>query len=247
MAGVELKPAPGGVCYNYLMDISVIIPTLNESDSIRRAIDSIGAGAEIIVVDGGSTDSTLDHARNLGARILLTDAGRGLQMDSGAESAAGDVLLFLHADTILPPGWSASITTALGDAGVVAGGFSLSIDSKLTRFRLIEYFTNLRSKSLGLIYGDQAIFARKSAFFEAGGFGKLPLMEDVDCVKKLGRLGRVVTLDDSVLTSPRRWSKGGVFINTVRNSLLLGLWYAGVSPESLYRLYYGQPAGSGQG
>lgn len=229
------------------MNISVIIPTLNESASIGRTIGSVGAGAEIIVADGGSTDSTIDQARKLGARIIRSKAGRGLQMDSGAESATGDVLLFLHADTLLPSGWPASIAAALDDAGVVAGGFSLSIDSKLARFRLIEYFTNLRSRRARLIYGDQAIFVRKSAFFEAGGFNKLPLMEDVDCVKKLSKLGQVVTLSDSVLTSPRRWNEGGMLKNTVKNSLLLGLWYAGVSPESLYRWYYGQPAGSGQG
>ena len=226
------------------MNISVIIPTLNESASIERTIGSVGAGAEIIVADGGSTDSTIERARTLGVRVIRSKAGRGLQMDSGAEGATGDVLLFLHADTILPVGWPASIAAALSDAGVVAGGFSLSINSKLARFRLIEYFTNLRSRNLRLIYGDQAIFVRKSAFFEAGGFNKLPLMEDVDCVKKLGKLGQVVTLSDSVLTNPRRWNEGGMIRNTVKNSLLLGLWYAGVSPESLYRWYYGRPAAS---
>jgi hypothetical protein len=168
-------------------------------------------------------------------------------MDSGARSATGDVLLFLHADTLLPRGWSGSIGQALSDKGVVAGGFSLSIDSKLARFRLVEYFTNLRSRNLRLIYGDQAIFVRKTAFFEAGGFGKLPLMEDVDCVKKLSKLGRVVTLSESVLTSPRRWNEDGLVKNTVKNWLLLALYRAGVPPEKLYRWYYGQPATASKG
>lgn len=228
------------------MKVSVIIPTLNEAGSITRTIEAIGSDAEVIVVDGGSTDSTVDRAFSLGARIIRSKAGRGLQMDSGARSATGDLLLFLHADTLLPEGWSGSIEQALENEEVVAGGFSLSIDSTLARFRLIEYFTNLRSRSLGLIYGDQAIFARRDPFFEAGGFGKLPLMEDVDCVKKLSRLGRVVTLNKSVLTSPRRWNNGGVVKNTFKNWLLLALYRAGVSPKRLYRWYYGQPATSEQ-
>ena len=224
------------------MKISVIIPTLNEAASIGHAIEAVGPGAEVIVADGGSTDSTVKLARMLGARIIRSKAGRGLQMDTGAEGASGDVLLFLHADTLLPGGWQSPIAQALDDPEVVAGGFSLSIDSRLLRFRIIEYFTNLRSRNLRLIYGDQAIFARKTAFLKAGGFGKLPLMEDVDCVKKLSRLGRIVTLGESVLTSPRRWNEGGLLRNTLKNWLLLALYRAGVAPERLHRRYYGQPA-----
>ena len=229
------------------MKISVIIPALNEAPSLARTIATVGAGTEVIVADGGSTDSTVELALSLGARVVRSKAGRGLQMDSGAEGAGGGVLLFLHADTLLPEGWPEPIARALRNPSVVAGGFSLSIDSKLLRFRLIEYFTNLRSRKLGLIYGDQAIFARKAAFFEAGGFDKLPLMEDVNCVKKLSRLGRIVTLSESVLTSPRRWNEGGLIRNTLRNWLLLALYRAGVAPKRLYQRYYGQPAASNKG
>ena len=229
------------------MKISVIIPALNEAASIARTIASTGAGAEVIVVDGGSTDKTVEEALSLGARIVRSKAGRGLQMDSGARAATGDVLLFLHADTLLPMDWPTPIARALKNKEVVAGGFSLSIDSRLARFRLVEFFSNLRSRNLRLIYGDQAIFARRTAFFEAGGFGKLPLMEDVDCVKKLSKLGRVVTLSESVLTSPRRWNEDGLVKNTVKNWLLLALYRAGVPPERLYRWYYGQPTTAEQG
>ena len=229
------------------MKISVIIPALNEAASIARTIGAVGTASEIIVVDGGSTDKTVEEALSLGARIVRSKAGRGLQMDSGARSATGDVLLFLHADTLLPGGWSGSIGQALNDEGVVAGGFSLSIDSRLARFRLVEFFSNLRSRNLRLIYGDQAIFVRTTAFFEAGGFGKLPLMEDVDCVKKLSKLGRVVTLSESVLTSPRRWNEDGLVKNTVRNWLLLALYHAGVPPDRLYRWYYGRSTTASKG
>ena len=143
--------------------------------------------------------------------------------------------------------WPTPIARALKNKEVVAGGFSLSIDSRLARFRLVEFFSNLRSRNLRLIYGDQAIFARRTAFFEAGGFGKLPLMEDVDCVKKLSKLGRVVTLSESVLTSPRRWNEDGLVKNTVKNWLLLALYHAGVPPERLYRWYYGRPATASKG
>jgi rSAM/selenodomain-associated transferase 2 len=227
--------------------VSVIIPTLNEADEIARAVRAIGEDAEVIVADGGSTDSTVEVAARLGAEVIRSRPGRGLQMDSGALNATGDVLLFLHADTLLPPGWPRSIQMALEDKDIVAGGFSLSIDSGLRRFRLVEFLANLRSRRLNLIYGDQGIFVRKEAFFEAGGFGKLPLMEDVDCVKRLSKIGRVVTLSERVLTSPRRWDKGGVVKNTIKNWGLLALYHAGVSPDRLYRWYYGQPATSQQG
>ncbi len=224
------------------MKVSVIIPTLNEADEIARAVRAIGEDAEVIVADGGSTDSTVETAARLGAEVIRSSPGRGPQMDSGARNATGDVLLFLHADTLLPQGWHGSIQRALEDKDIVAGGFSLSIDSGLRRFRLVEFLANLRSRRLNLIYGDQSIFVRKAAFFEVGGFGKLPLMEDVDCVKRLSKIGRVVTLGERVLTSPRRWEQGGVVKNTVKNWLFLALYHTGVSPARLYRWYYGQPA-----
>jgi rSAM/selenodomain-associated transferase 2 len=220
--------------------ISVVIPCLNEGKSLNSAISSIGGhGVEKIVADGGSTDGTLKIASTLGAVTVESPKGRGLQMDSGASRATGDVILFLHADTVLPPEWFDALSRALEDKGTVAGAFSLSIGSKGFFFRLMEALVRLRSKRLGLIYGDQAIFVRKKSFIKAGGFKRLPLMEDVDCVKRLRRLGRVVLLDERVTTSSRRWVAKGAFKNSLNNLALLSLYFLGVSPGRLYRWYYG--------
>ncbi len=217
-----------------------MIPCLNEGNNLERAIFSIGRhGVEVIVADGGSADGTLDVASRLGAVAVESPMGRGVQMDSGAARATGDVMLFLHADTVLPPKWFDALSSAMEDKGTVAGAFSLSIGSKGFFFRLMEVLVRIRSRRLGLIYGDQAIFVRKKSFFEAGGFKRLPLMEDVDCVKRLRKLGKVVLLDERVTTSSRRWDAGGTLKNSLRNLALLSLYFLGVSPERLYRWYYG--------
>lgn len=221
------------------MKLTVIIPTLNEAADIGGAIQSI-KGAEVIVVDGGSTDSTRMIARGLGAIVMETRRGRGVQMDEAAKRSTGDVLLFLHADTKLPEGWKEEIESALVDPGTVAGAFGLKIGSDHPWFRIIEAVVRLRYRAFGVIYGDQAIFARKDAFHKAGGFKKLPLMEDVDCVKRLRGLGRVRLLSGRVVTSPRRWEAGGRVRNTLKNGVVLALYLFGVSPERLYHIYYGR-------
>lgn len=240
------------------MRISVIIPTFNEAGSIKASIGSVrGEAWEIIVADGGSTDGTVGEALDLGAVVVSTPPGRGLQMDAGAHRATGDVLLFLHADTVLSEGWSYAVKKALGDERNVGGGFRLSIvnkwgtrgrierDGKVIRsikLKIVESIANARARYLGLIFGDQAIFARREAFFRTGGFRKLPLMEDVDCVKRLRGLGRVKLLNERASTSPRRWLENGVLRNTLRNWTLLTLYRFGVSPEKLYSIYYGEKA-----
>ncbi len=220
------------------MKISVIIPALNEAGGLEGALSSIGGGIEAIVSDGGSTDGTRHIAQRLGAILIDSRPGRGAQMDSGAKRATGDILLFLHADTKLPKGWDKAVKGAFKDDKVVAGAFTLSIGSEGMRFRLIEKVAMLRCRALGLIYGDQAIFARKDSFFKAGGYDNLPLMEDIDCVKRLRRLGRVVILKERATTSARRWAKRGAIRNTVRNALILSLYFFGASPQRLYSLYY---------
>lgn len=221
------------------MRFSVIIPALDEAGFVDKAIASAGAGiAEVIVADGGSLDGTLLSAARLGAKVVRVPRGRGAQMDGAADLATGDVFVFLHADTTLPPLWHEAVEAALGDAGVAGGAFRLSIDGRGFFYRLAERAVALRCRVLGLIYGDQAIFVRRDAFFRAGGFCKLPLMEDVDCVRRLRKAGRVVVLDKSVTTSARRWEEKGRLINTVRNWFFLALYFMGISPEALYRRYY---------
>ena len=218
------------------MKVSVIIPALNEADNLRDALSSVGPSPEVIVADGSSADSTHSVAESLGAIVVTGPAGRGQQMDSGAQASTGDVLVFLHADTRLPVGWMEDVTKAVSD-GYIAGAFSLSIGSEGLWLRAVERVANLRSR-LGLIYGDQAIFVTRESFFKAGGFNKLPLMEDVDCVKRLRKLGKVVVLEKRVTTSARRWVRGGRLKNTLKNWLTLLLYFCGVGPERLYSLYY---------
>ncbi|MBI5642022.1 MAG: TIGR04283 family arsenosugar biosynthesis glycosyltransferase [Deltaproteobacteria bacterium] len=218
------------------MILSVIIPALNESACIREAVSRVGP-FEIIVSDGGSADGTTEIARGLGLKVIEGKRGRGCQMDEAARIAKGEVLLFLHADTMLPNGWFEAIERALDDKRNVAGAFTLSFDSGELWFRFTEAVIRWRCRLLGLIYGDQAIFIRREAFFKAGGFNKLPLMEDVDCVKRLRKLGRVALLKEKVVTSRRKY-RGGVLFNSLRNGLILSLYYAGVSPDRLYSIYY---------
>lgn len=220
------------------MSISIIIPTLNEEDNLEHTLKSVGQDGELIVVDAGSHDSTIKIASRFTEKIILSERGRGSQMDRGAREAKGDVLLFLHADTKLPEDWKNQLTGILKDNAVIGGGFGLKIDSKKLSFRLIEAMVNIRSRYLGLIYGDQAIFARRDAFFAAGGFMGLPLMEDVDFIKRLKGKGKVVLLDADVFTSSRHWEKKGILMTTLRNWIFLGFYYLGVSPEKLYKWYY---------
>ncbi len=232
------------------MKISVIIPALNEAHLIAGTIQTVGHktgdGVEVIVSDGGSVDRTTAVAQSSGARVIVTEPGRGLQMDKGAREAAGDVLLFLHADTALPEGWKESIERALENNNVTAGAFRLGIDSPARWLRVVEFVAGFRAAFLKRIYGDQAIFARRTVFFRVGGFRNLPLMEDVDCVKRLRKAGRFVLLDKYVKTSPRRWVSGGMLRNTLRNWLCLVFYRLGFSPERLYIWYYRKPLSRGR-
>lgn len=218
--------------------VSVIIPTLNEESCLGHTLKPIGAGVEIIVADAKSSDATLKIAGRFTEKIILSEKGRGAQMDRGAREAQGDILVFLHADAILPEDWQERIAAALKDDRIIAGGFRLKIDSDRKSFKLIEKTANLRSKYLGLIYGDQAIFLKREAFLSAGGFKGLPLMEDVDLMRRLRKTGKIALLDAYVSVSPRHWERNGILKTTLRNWLFLCFYYLGVSPESLYKRYY---------
>ncbi|MFH1114430.1 MAG: TIGR04283 family arsenosugar biosynthesis glycosyltransferase [Pseudomonadota bacterium] len=220
--------------------VSVIIPTLNEEDHIRHSLASALSEdrAEIIVVDGGSTDQTLNILQADGVDVFQSRAGRGSQMNAGASRASGEILLFLHADTVLPDGWYDHVLDALASPDVVGGAFRLRIDANFFGLRVIERLANFRSARMRMPYGDQAIFLRKEAFDRIGGFPEMPLLEDLEFVRKLRKLGRLKMPAAAVLTSARRWRNLGIWRTTVINQLVLLGHFLGIPVDNLARLYH---------
>jgi rSAM/selenodomain-associated transferase 2/rSAM/selenodomain-associated transferase 1 len=218
--------------------LSIIIPALNESAHIQQVINIAlqEFPFEVIVVDGGSRDDTVQLAAGAGATVIRAPQGRALQMNAGAQIAGGDHLLFLHADTRLPDGYAAHIRRIL--SGPAAGGaFRFGIFHPFSGRRLIEWMTNIRARCLQSPYGDQAIFIRKHDFIAMGGYAPLPIMEDFDFIQRLKRRGRIVIADAYALTSGRRWRELGVFRTTLINQLVVAGYYCGVTPEKLAMLY----------
>jgi rSAM/selenodomain-associated transferase 2 len=216
------------------MKLSIIIPALNEADSLGQTLKSIDShSAEIIVVDGGSTDGTVQTARECGSNVLTSHRGRGIQQHTGALQAQGDTLVFLHADTQLPAGYEQLIKNAMVDLNVLFGAFTLAIHPRSTALNLIAFVANLRSKLLKLPYGDQAIFVRRSAYFQVGGFRDWPIMEDVDLVRRLNRAGDFQLARGSVQTSARRWKQKNVLLTTLKNWSRMVRFCLGTSPHSL--------------
>jgi rSAM/selenodomain-associated transferase 2 len=230
-AGGAATPAPAG--------ISVIIPALDEAECIGDTIRSTAAEGlhEVIVVDGGSTDGTADRASALGARVIRSVPPRARQLNTGALEATGGVLLFLHADTRLPPLYDEAVLRAMKTDAIAAGAFGLGIDAPGPGYRLLERLVDIRSRLFRLPYGDQALFFTASAFHRAGGFPPLPIMDDYQLVRTARRLGQVVTLDQRVRTSARRWRKLGLVRTTLVNQLIIAGFRAGVSPERLAGWY----------
>ena len=218
--------------------ISVIIPTLNEENRVGRAICRlVGSGvSEVIVVDGGSSDATVEIASQAGATVLSTRANRGHQQNLGAERATGAILLFLHADTILPRGFAKQVRATLSRPGVVAGAFHFRLDASGWEMRLVEKVVALRCRLFRLPYGDQAIFVSSEMFVRAGQFAELPVMEDFDFMRRLGGLGTVELADGAAVTSARRWTREGVWRVTWTHQLCILGYYLRISPERLLRL-----------
>ena len=222
--------------------LSVVIPVYREPDletllaHLRRILPA--AGSEIIVSDGEPGYSTLRSLPDSDVVRVHSRPGRGRGLADGAAQARGEVFLFLHADTRLPPSAWESIRTLLADSSLAAGAFDLAIDSPRWSYRLIEKGVYLRSRLLGLPYGDQALFVRREVYAALDGFAPLPLMEDVDFVRRLRRAGhRLRMVTAPVRTSPRRWEKEGLVYATVRNWVLVSLSWLGVSPDRLKRWY----------
>jgi rSAM/selenodomain-associated transferase 2 len=222
--------------------ISVIIPVLNEERRIPQRLEELAAMEgidEVRVVDGGSTDATVERARAFpSVTVLSAPRGRASQMNAGAEGARGAVLLFLHADVSLPPEAPRHIAAALEDPSVVAGAFKTWTVDDTGRSRLgpLLHLADLRSRYTRIPYGDQALFVRAEAFRAAGGFPPLPLMEDLELSRRLWRLGRIRTVDARVTVSGRRFLARPVFYFLAVNGFPL-LYRLGVSPRTLLRLY----------
>lgn len=224
--------------------VSVIIPVFCEQGFINRTIAAVrsqrtgGDAAEIIVVDGQAKGETLAAIQDVAVRKLCSERGRSRQLNRGAAIATGDVLVFVHADTVLPSTAFARIIGAMRDEDCVGGAFDLRIDSRKIAFRVIATVASLRSRLTRIPYGDQAIFLRTSYFRTLGGFKELPIMEDVELMQRIKRDGgRIVIFRESVLTSARRWEKEGPAFGTLRNWFLMILYFCGVAPERLARFY----------
>lgn len=219
--------------------VSVIIPALNEASGIAktvRAVLALEARLEVIVVDGSSADGTAEAAASAGAVVLQTVQGRGVQLARGASKAHGEVLWFVHADTLPHPQALVDIRTALLDPSVAGGNFRIRFDGRTLAARFLNRLQGLRAR-LGWHYGDNTIFVRREVYWSTGGFRPYPLFEDADLVKRIARIGRFVTLAGPVTTSSRRF-EGGRFVSTGLLWILLQvLYWFGVPPRALARLY----------
>lgn len=219
-------------------DISIIIPALNEEENIPSLAKNLECGAfEVILVDGGSTDATVELARHHMFTVVTCRPGRGYQQNLGAQQAHGKILLFLHADTRLPKNFATIVTQTLDSGEYAAGAFSLAIEQPTPAMRFITACANLRSHLFQLPYGDQAIFIRRDTFFQLEMFPELPIMEDYLFMKRARKYGRITILREKVMTSARRWRRLGVVRTTLINQLVIFGFFCKVSPEKLALLY----------
>ncbi|MBP0013999.1 MAG: TIGR04283 family arsenosugar biosynthesis glycosyltransferase [Roseofilum sp. SBFL] len=219
--------------------ISVIIPVLNEVDQILSTVARVQQGkeVEIIVVDGGSTDGTVESLKQEGIKVIQTTPGRGHQMNEGARNARGEYLLFLHGDTRLPREYDEWVRDILPQPEVVAGAFELRIGSENWGYRMVEWGVKWRSHLCQLPYGDQAIFLSRARFEQVGGFPELPILEDWHLIQSLKPLGKIAIAPLPVVTSARRWQRLGIWRTTAINQGVLIANFLGVDLHRIARWY----------
>jgi rSAM/selenodomain-associated transferase 2 len=222
------------------LKLSVIVPMLNEEGAIAATLDSIRLGApaaEIVVVDGGSKDQSVEIARSRCGKLIEGLRGRARQMNAGASQVSGDALAFVHADTIVPVTFAIDIEGALADGRVVGGRFDVAFDVRRPALNMVAAMISLRSRVARSATGDQAIFVRREVFEHLGGYAEIELCEDVDFVRRMRRAGRIACLRSRVITSSRRWREHGVAHTIVKMWIIKSLFLAGVSPAWLKRHY----------
>jgi rSAM/selenodomain-associated transferase 2 len=221
--------------------LSIIMPVLDEGEGIAVALDALAdlraLGTEVIVVDGGSRDATVQRARLRADHVISSARGRAVQMNAGATKASGDVLLFLHADTRLPPAADHVVLDGLARSGRAWGRFDIRIAGDHPFLAVVGWLMSVRSRLTGIATGDQAIFVRRDAFQAVGGFEQIPLMEDIALSKRLKRISRPHCVAERVVTSGRRWERDGVLATILLMWRLRLAYFLGADPNELARRY----------
>jgi rSAM/selenodomain-associated transferase 2 len=227
----------------HLPKFSIIVPVLHEAERINDLIGhlrqmDLERSCEIIVVDGSPEGDTLQMIQDNTVIKIPSEKGRAKQMNAGASAARGDILIFLHADTELPLHAFARMNTFINRKDYIGGAFDLGIKSDKWIFKVIAFLASLRSRLSRIPFGDQGIFIRRNYFNEIGGYKEIPLMEDVELMRRIRRSGNKIWIyKDRVMTSPRRWEKEGIFYCTLRNYTNQLLYFLGVSPRHLVKFY----------
>jgi len=213
-------------------EISIIIPTINEEKIIRQCLETVIniPGIEVIVADGGSTDKTLEIVGQYReVKVVSSEMGRSIQMNKGAICANGEILLFLHADCVLPREVILKTQHVFKNSLFVGGAFKIKLLSDKLLYRLIEKGINFRAKIFKLPYGDQGLFVKRSIFESLEGFREMPICEDLDFVCRLKKYGKIIILNEEILSSIRRWRNNGILKTSLRNQLLLASYILGWS------------------
>jgi rSAM/selenodomain-associated transferase 2 len=220
--------------------ISIIVPVLNEARLVGgflRHLQTLGAGFEVVVIDGGSSDETVSIARPLAQRVMVAPRGRATQMNAGAESAQGEALWFLHADLHAPPDAVEKIRAALSDPRTAGGCFRLRYPRREWIYRVSDSLGNLGVNVFGFALGDHGIFCRRSAFRSVGGYPSVPILEDAELYSRLRRIGRMKQLPEEIVSDPRTFEKAGRYRTTAVYFLILALHAVGVPITGLNRIY----------
>ena len=222
--------------------ISVIIPTINEANNLPLLLSDLSTihkEGEIIIVDGGSKDKTIDVASIYGAKVYKSkERSRGQQLDIGAKNSKGDLLIFLHADTRLTNDWFTKIKSVLNENKNYIYYFKFKINDKKIIYRALEILVNFRSQYFKQPYGDQGLIIHKSIYIKNNGFRNIPLMEDVDFLRRLKKRNDLQQLNLPIFTSSRKWERTNIFLQALKNWNFRRRWLKGESAKSIYSDYY---------